>query len=84
MPNEMEEMLKHKAITVAKVLEQQIDGPLGELGLDMGIDINRKIWLFEVNAKPGRHIFHHPSLREAGRQSAKYITDYSLKLADFV
>ena len=82
--SEMEELLKQKAITITKVLEQQIDGPLGELGLDMGIDVNRKIWLFEVNAKPGRHIFHHPSLREAGRQSAKYITDYSLKLANFV
>lgn len=82
--NEVQEMLKDKAITVAKALEQQIDGPLGELGLDMGIDINRKVWLFEANAKPGRHIFHHPSLREAGRQSAKYITDYSLKLANFV
>lgn len=80
----MEENLRHKAITIAEVLEQQVDGPLGELGLDMGIDVSRKIWLFEINAKPGRHIFHHPSLREAGRQSAKYITDYSLKLADFV
>lgn len=80
----MKERLEQKAIAIAKALEEQIDGPLGELGLDMGIDVNKKIWLFEVNAKPGRHIFHHPSLREAGRLSAKYITDYSLKLANFV
>lgn len=80
----MKQKLQQTAIVIAKTLEDQIEGPLGELGMDIGIDQNRHIWLFEINAKPGRHIFHHPSLRNAGKQSAKYITDYSLKLADFV
>lgn len=81
---QMKRKLQQTAITIAQVLEEQIEGPIGELGLDIGIDQNQHIWLFEINAKPGRHIFHHPSLRKAGKQSAKYITDYSLNLADFV
>lgn len=52
--------------------------------MDMGLDTNHHVWLFEVNAKPGRHIFYHPYLRAAGRESARYITEYSLKLADFI
>lgn len=81
---EIETDIQQAAIRIAQALEQQVDGPLGELGLDMGIDVFRKVWLFEVNAKPGRHIFHHPSLREAGHQSAKCITDFSLKLTNFL
>ncbi|RAL26855.1 YheC/YheD family protein [Thermoflavimicrobium daqui] len=87
LPNhaqKVKEMLVQAAVEIAEVLEEKLSGPLGELGMDMGIDQNQRIWLFEVNSKPGRHIFHHPNLREAGRQSAKYITEYSLKLAEFV
>jgi len=32
-------------------------GPLVELGLDIGIDTEEKIWILEVNSKPGRSIF---------------------------
>jgi hypothetical protein len=81
---QMLQTLKDTAITISEVLEENADGPLGEIGMDMGIDQNFRIWLFECNAKPGRHIFDHPTLREAGRQSAKCITDYSMRLAQFV
>lgn len=80
----MLQSLKDTAINISEVLEENADGPLGEIGMDMGIDQNFRIWLFECNAKPGRHIFDHPTLREAGRQSAKCITDYSMRLAQFV
>lgn len=81
---DVELSVKNTAILIAEVLEKQINGPLGELGMDMGVDRHGQVWLFEINAKPGRHIFLHPSLRDAGRQSAKYITDYSMKLANFI
>lgn len=80
----LKKSLAKAAKTIALSLEEKLNEPLGELGMDLGIDQELKVWLFEVNSKPGRHIFLHPSLREAGRQSAKYITEYSLKLADFV
>ncbi|SFX60063.1 YheC/D like ATP-grasp [Thermoactinomyces sp. DSM 45891] len=76
--------LEKASITIAESLEKQLQEPLGELGLDMGIDQNRKIWMFESNSKPGRHIFLHPSLKDAGRKSARCITEYSLKLAEFI
>lgn len=72
------------SIQIAKALEEKTSGPLGELGMDIGVDKEGEIWLFEVNSKPGRHIFHHPDLREAGRRSARYITEYALMLANFV
>ncbi|MBA4549462.1 YheC/YheD family protein [Thermoactinomyces intermedius] len=82
--SDVKKMIIRAAITIAETLEEQIDGTLGELGLDIGVDRNGRVWLFEVNAKPGRHIFLHPSLREAGRRSAKYITDYCLNLTNFI
>lgn len=80
----VEAHIRNAAIRIAKTLEKQVNGPLGELGMDIGVDRDRRVWLFEVNSKPGRHIFHHPSLRQAGWRSAKYITEYSLKLANFL
>jgi hypothetical protein len=76
--------IENTAIIVANILDQNINEPIGELGMDIGVDSTKKVWLFEVNSKPGRHIFHHHNLKGAGRQSAKCITDFSLKLADFV
>lgn len=32
-------------------------GRLGELGIDFGIDCSGKVWLLEVNSKPGRRVF---------------------------
>lgn len=81
---ELKHKLQQAAKEIATVLEKTTDGPLGELGMDMGLDVNHNVWLFEANAKPGRHIFYHPHLRAAGRESAYYITEYSLKLADFI
>ncbi|GGE17193.1 hypothetical protein GCM10011571_18600 [Marinithermofilum abyssi] len=82
--SEIENKIRDASIRIARTLEEEVNGPLGELGLDIGIDRYQHVWLFEVNSKPGRHIFLHPTLRDAGKQSARYITEYSLKLANFV
>jgi glutathione synthase/RimK-type ligase-like ATP-grasp enzyme len=34
-------------------------GRLAELGIDLGIDRNGRVWLLEVNSKPGRTLFTH-------------------------
>lgn len=81
---EMRHKLEQAAKEIAVALEETTDGVLGELGMDMGLDTAHHVWMFEVNAKPGRHIFYHPDLRAAGRESAHYITEYSMKLADFI
>jgi glutathione synthase/RimK-type ligase-like ATP-grasp enzyme len=45
--------IKELAFNVAQKLEFKY-GPLGELGIDIGIDRNGGVWLFEVNSKPGK------------------------------
>ncbi|WP_052807276.1 YheC/YheD family endospore coat-associated protein [Risungbinella massiliensis] len=72
------------SITIAQTVEANYEGVIGELGLDIGIDKNGHIWVFECNSKPGRHIFHHPTQKAAGRESARHIAIYSRKLSNFV
>ncbi|MBU8905427.1 YheC/YheD family endospore coat-associated protein [Desertibacillus haloalkaliphilus] len=57
------EHLKDTAITLSKAIDHKIAGNIGEIGLDLGIDKNEKIWMFEANSKPGRTIFSHTKLR---------------------
>lgn len=45
--------IKELAFNTAQKLEDKY-GPLGELGIDVGIDMNGGVWLFEVNGKPGK------------------------------
>ncbi len=77
------EHVTHSSILIAKSLESKIASPIGELGLDIGIDQNQRIWLFEVNSKPGRSIFKHPSLKEARMESNKRLIEYGIFLSDF-
>lgn len=48
--------LEALALEVARVTEQAL-GPMGELGLDIGIDDGLRIWYIEQNTLPGRGIF---------------------------
>ena len=32
-------------------------GRLGELGIDFGVDTKGRVWILEVNSKPGRRAF---------------------------
>lgn len=41
-------------------------GRLAELGIDFGVDIDGRIWILEVNSKPGRSIFSY--LRDTAAQ----------------
>ncbi len=46
----------HMAHQVAAVLEEKF-GRMMEFGLDIGVDVDGRSWLIEVNPKPGREIF---------------------------
>jgi hypothetical protein len=58
------EKLSSAALTLSKALDLHIDGIVGEIGFDLGIDRNGEVWLFEANSKPGRSIFSHPELKD--------------------
>ncbi|PLS03018.1 YheC/YheD family endospore coat-associated protein [Neobacillus cucumis] len=58
------EKLSHAVLLLSKALDKNIEGIIGEIGFDLGIDRNGDVWLFEANSKPGRSIFSHPELKE--------------------
>ncbi|WP_438447534.1 YheC/YheD family endospore coat-associated protein [Gorillibacterium sp. sgz5001074] len=74
---------KQAAIRLAEAIEKRYSHPLGELGFDLGIDQNDRVWMFEANAKPGRSIFKHPSLKAQGRATLTNLFEHCLYLARF-
>lgn len=71
------------AVRVCESLEGLLNGPVGEWGLDVAIDEDGRVYVFEANAKPGRAIFRHPNLRSAGRVSANLVVEYAASLAGY-
>ncbi|SDF32732.1 YheC/D like ATP-grasp [Fontibacillus panacisegetis] len=81
-----DEVLKNAkavAITLAEGIETNHQHLIGEIGFDIGIDKDERIWMFEANAKPGRSIFKHPSLRAEGKASVEHILEHCLYLSKF-
>ncbi|MEH7479995.1 YheC/YheD family protein [Neobacillus drentensis] len=58
------ERLSHAALLLSSSLDRNVEGIIGEIGFDLGIDRNGDVWLFEANSKPGRTIFAHPELKD--------------------
>ncbi|MDF2960166.1 MAG: hypothetical protein K0S39_1901 [Paenibacillus sp.] len=74
---------KETAIKLAEAIERNSKHILGELGFDIGIDQNERIWMFEANSKPGRSIFKHPALKGEGKAALQYVYDYCIYLSRF-
>ncbi|KOS00114.1 MULTISPECIES: YheC/YheD family protein [Paenibacillus] len=74
---------KNVAVTLAEAIEHHHQHLLGEIGFDLGIDQDEKVWMFEANSKPGRSIFQHPALRAEGKASVEHILDHCLYLSKF-
>ena len=55
-------------------------GQLVELGIDAGIDQDGRVWLLEVNSKPGRQIFEQINDQEALKKSQVNPVYYALHL----
>ena len=51
---------------VPKLLEERLQ-PLFEVGLDFGIDQNQRLWLLEVNSKPGRNVIIENNVEQKTR-----------------
>ncbi|MDQ0224290.1 YheC/YheD family protein [Metabacillus niabensis] len=72
--------LTEAAIILSQSIDEKLQGFIGELGFDLGIDQNGSVWMFEANSKPGRSIFSHPELKEADFLSRKASFEYGLFL----
>ncbi|RKD24345.1 glutathione synthase [Ammoniphilus oxalaticus] len=68
------------AMQVVQVIEQYF-GSMLEFGLDIGIDVGGKIWLIEVNPKPGREIFKTLGHKQLYRKSIERPIQYAMHLA---
>lgn len=57
------EKLSHAALLLSEAIGKNMEGIIGEIGFDLGLDKDGRVWLFEANSKPGRSIFSHPELK---------------------
>ena len=62
------------SIAIAKQIEASGVGHFAELGIDLGLDVNGKIWLLEVNSKPSKN--NDPGL-SGPRPSVHRLIDYT-------
>ncbi|MCZ8513439.1 YheC/YheD family protein [Paenibacillus filicis] len=46
--------LRRAALQIAKGIETQVQGHFAELGIDLAIDSQGRVWLIEVNSKPSK------------------------------
>jgi hypothetical protein len=58
-------------------------GPLGELGIDLGLDRNGHLWYIESNPKPGRRVFILIGEPETRRKTIIRPLEYAMSLAGF-
>lgn len=71
------------AIGVSEAIERATGWFLGELGMDIAIDKKGKLWLFEINSKPGRIVFAPRWARGMRRRSYDMLVQYAVFLAGF-
>lgn len=74
--------LKEACLTLSHALENYMEGIIGEIGFDMGIDRDGNVWLFEANSKPGRSIFKHPHLKEFDLLTRRLSLAFSIFLTE--
>jgi glutathione synthase/RimK-type ligase-like ATP-grasp enzyme len=68
-------------LLVAEFLEERF-GQLVELGIDLGIDRNGKVWIIEVNPKPGRELFREVGDLVTYRKAVNNPIKYALFLKE--
>ncbi|MEN1937023.1 YheC/YheD family protein [Paenibacillus sp. 102] len=70
------------AIQLSSTLDQCMKGNIGEIGFDLGLDKDEKIWLFEANSKPGRTVFQSEKLQEHSELTKQLFYEYALHLTE--
>lgn len=77
---ELEARVKELVLRIAETLGHQC--LLGELGVDLGLDTEGRLWVIEVNLRPGRATFRRAGLTEAWRRSGRAPLEFALYLWD--
>lgn len=64
--------IRRGARIIARAVEAQLGQEFGEFGVDMALDRRGRLWLIEVNAKPGRQNDNLPGVPPSMRRIARY------------
>lgn len=75
--------LRRAAIAIAKGIESQIPGHFAELGVDLALDVQGRVWLIEVNSKPSKDDNTQLSGENKLRPSVKQLIQYCRYTAKF-
>ncbi|GKU75793.1 YheC/YheD family protein [Paenibacillus sp. L3-i20] len=74
--------LRQAALTIANGIDTNIPAHFGELGIDLAMDTNGKVWLLEVNSKPSKN--DNTPLNEGKiRPSVRMMIQYARFLSGF-
>lgn len=79
---EIQRLVPVLAMRLATRLERSAP-PLGELGIDLGIDRSGRVWFLEANSRTGRSLFHQIDRDESGRHADRRPMEYAVFLAGF-
>jgi glutathione synthase/RimK-type ligase-like ATP-grasp enzyme len=74
--------LQQAALNIARSLDTQIPAHFGELGIDLALDTNGRVWLLEVNSKPSKND-NTPLNDKKIRPSVRMMIQYSRFLSGF-
>lgn len=74
--------LRRAAIAISEAIDRNIDAHFGELGVDLAIDVQGRIWLLEVNSKPSKKD-NTPLQGTRIRPSVRMVISYAKYLTGF-
>ncbi|WP_028402491.1 YheC/YheD family protein [Ectobacillus panaciterrae] len=80
--NKITARLAEATLLLSRRIDEKIEGYIGEIGFDIGLDKDGSVWLFEANSKPGRSIFDYPKLKESDRLTKELFLEYALHLTE--
>ncbi|RUT29517.1 YheC/YheD family protein [Paenibacillus zeisoli] len=69
--------VKSNALLIARQIERGSGHMLGEMSMDLGVDMEGKIWFFEANAKPMK--FDEPHIRKKSLERIFQYSQYLVK-----
>ncbi|WP_282936948.1 YheC/YheD family protein [Paenibacillus sp. RC67] len=75
--------LRRAALKIAKGIETQVPGHFAELGIDLALDSQGRVWLIEVNSKPSKDDNAPLSVEGKIRPSVRKFVQYARYSAKF-
>lgn len=74
------DQLEKVSLLLANSMEASMQGHFAELGIDLAVDTQGKVWLLEINAKPSKNDKQILSEQKKTRPSVKKLLEYAVYL----